>query len=188
VRGDEGELYRALSARVLRLVDRQVRTSPENVEDACHFAWVAFLRHTDDLHRDSALAWLTTTAVHEAYKLIGREKRAASLDQALESGLDPPARATSNEPLDRAHQHEQLGLVRQLPERQQRIVLLQAAGLSHAEIAATTGDTERTVQRQLYRARSTLAVLANPSATPTGAATAPRISPSRGPTRTTRSL
>ena len=55
---------------------------------------------------------------------------------------------------------EQLKLIRQLPERQQRILWLHALGLSYEEIAAYTGDTPRTVERQLLRGRSRLRELA----------------------------
>jgi len=182
MRGDEAELYRTLSHRVLRLVRGQVRTTPENVEDACHFAWVAFLRRTDDVARDAALSWLTRTAIHETYKLIARQQRATSLEQALEAGPEPTAPTHASEPSELAQQHEQLELVRQLPKRQQRMVLLQAAGLSHAEIAATTGDTERMIQRQLYRARHTLARLRDPGAPPIRTATAIRSPSPWGPT------
>jgi RNA polymerase sigma factor (sigma-70 family) len=188
MRGDEADLYRSLSPRVLRLVRAQVRTSTENIEDACHFAWVAFLRRSDDVAREGALTWLTRTAIHETYKLIAREQRAASLDQALEVGFDPAADSESSEPVDRAQQREQLALVRQLPDRQQRIVLLQAAGLSHGEIARVTGDTERTVQRQLYRARNTLAGLEWAEPAQRRAARVIRPPPTRGATVPKRTL
>jgi len=177
--GDEAELYRTLSARVLQDVRQRVRTSPENIEDACHFAWVAFLRRSDQVARSAALAWLTTTAVHEAYKLINRAQRAGSLDRALETGLEPPA--PQRGPPEHAQDHEQLELLRQLPDRQQRIIILRAAGLSHAEISQTTGDTERTVQRQLYRAHATLAQLQQPGSTPYDASSPQPSATSWGP-------
>jgi len=177
--GDEAELYRTLSAPVLQRVRQRVRTSPENIEDACHFAWVAFLRRSDEVARGAALAWLTTTAVHEAYKLISRGQRAGSLERALETGLEPPA--PQRGPPEHAQDHEQLELLRQLPDRQQRIVILRAAGLNHAEISRATGDTERTVQRQLYRARATLAQLQQPGSTPNATPTPPPSPPSWGP-------
>jgi len=184
--GDEAELYRMLSPRVLQVVGRRVRTSPENVEDACHFAWVAFLRHSDEVARGAALAWLTTTAVHEAYKLINWQQRARSLDQVLDAGLEPVA--SGRGPPDHAAEREQLGLVRRLPERQQRILLLQAAGLSHAEISEHTGDTERTVQRQLGRARRTLKRLQRPGVIAHDTTTISPSAASWGPTPPRRTL
>ena len=177
--GDEAELYRMLSPRVLQVVGQRVRTSPENVEDACHFAWVAFLRRSDAVARGAALAWVTTTAVHEAYKLVKRQQRARSLDQVLDTALEPVA--SGRGPPDRAAESEQLRLLRELPERQQRILLLQAAGFSHAEISQHTGDTERTVQRQLGRARRTLTRLQRSGAIPHDTTTIPRPAPPWGP-------
>jgi RNA polymerase sigma factor (sigma-70 family) len=180
MRGDEAEIYRTLSPRVLALVRSQVTTSAENVEDACHFAWAAFLRRSDEVEHAAALSWVATTAVHEAYKLIRKQQRAVSLDQALESEAVPPTLHAAA-PAERAEQRERLDLVRRLPDRQRRIVLLQAAGLSHEEIARATGDTRRTVERQLYRARNTLAGLerADPAAQRRAAL---RPIPSRGST------
>jgi RNA polymerase sigma factor (sigma-70 family) len=167
MQGDEAELYRTLSPRVLRTVRRQVQTSVENVEDACHFAWAAFLRHTDHIAHEKTLSWITTTAIHEAYKLINKQQRVASLEQALHAGIEPADRTTTARPVERAELVEQLHLVRRLPDRQRRIVLLQAAGLTHAEIAHATGDTERTIQRQLQRARHTLNSLTRTAPTAT---------------------
>ncbi len=165
MRGDEAEIYRTFSPRVLALVRSQVRTSTENIEDACHFAWAAFLRRSEEVERAAALSWVATTAIHEAYKLIHKQQRVSSLDQALETDA-VPSTLHASAPADRAEQRERLDLIRQLPDRQRRIVLLQAAGLSHEEIAQATGDTKRTIQRQLYRARNTLAGLerADPAA------------------------
>lgn len=47
VRGHEGELYEAHARRLLRIVAHHVRTTPENIEDACHFAWTDLLSHAD---------------------------------------------------------------------------------------------------------------------------------------------
>ena len=55
---------------------------------------------------------------------------------------------------------ERLRLMRLLPERQQRILWLHALGLSYQEIAAYTGDTTRTVERQLLRGRARIRALA----------------------------
>jgi DNA-directed RNA polymerase specialized sigma24 family protein len=54
---------------------------------------------------------------------------------------------------------ERLAEIRRLPARQQRLVMLQGFGYEYEEIAAATGDSRRTVMRQLTRARQRLAVL-----------------------------
>ncbi len=48
--------------------------------------------------------------------------------------------------------HERLAEIRRLPVRQQRLVLLHGFGYEYEEIAAVTGDTRRTVARQLLSA------------------------------------
>jgi DNA-directed RNA polymerase specialized sigma24 family protein len=49
-----------------------------------------------------------------------------------------------------------------LPERQRRLIVLQALGCSYAELATLTGDTPRTVDRQLARAKRRLDALHEP--------------------------
>src|SRR5439155_2724608 len=46
-----------------------------------------------------------------------------------------------------------LDSVRALPERQRRVLLMHGCGFTYAEIARMTGDTVRTVERLLGRAR-----------------------------------
>ncbi len=46
--------------------------------------------------------------------------------------------------------------VRALPLRQQQLVWLQGLGLSYREMAGYTGATQRTVERQLMRAKRRL--------------------------------
>jgi DNA-directed RNA polymerase specialized sigma24 family protein len=48
-----------------------------------------------------------------------------------------------------------------LPERRRRLIWLQGLGFSYAEMAGVTGDSPRTVERQLRRARQELADLAS---------------------------
>ena len=80
------------------------------------------------------------------------------VDDSAESGSVEPLSAVRTDAL--VEDREQLKLVRQLPERQQRILWLQGLGLSYEEIAAYTGDTPRTVQRQLLRGRRRIRELA----------------------------
>ena len=52
-------------------------------------------------------------------------------------------------------------------QRQQRLVWLQAAGLSYVELAAYTGNSIRTVERQILRATSRIRELHSRSDTST---------------------
>jgi RNA polymerase sigma factor (sigma-70 family) len=49
-----------------------------------------------------------------------------------------------------------LSEVGRLPERQQRLVWMHAAGLTYVEMAGRTGESRRTVERQLLRAKGKL--------------------------------
>jgi RNA polymerase sigma factor (sigma-70 family) len=152
--GDElSDLYRALSDRLVHIVRRDVRAPEPLIEDACQFAWTRFVAHHRRVRRDATLSWLATTAVREAFKLIGRDGRELSLDAAREQGFEPGG---GLQPDLVAEQHARLALIGALPERQRRLVWLHALGLTYGEIAAHAGCSERTVERQLLRAKRAL--------------------------------
>jgi RNA polymerase sigma factor (sigma-70 family) len=113
------------------------------------------VHHAHRVRRESALSWLAKTAVHEALKLIRREDRELSLDDAgaLEESM---LRSDALGPHELAEHREQLAVVATLPDRQRRMVWLRAAGLSYNDISAREGCTVRTVERQLVRAGRTL--------------------------------
>lgn len=131
-----------------------MRTSPENVEDACSFAFVQLLRHQPNC--DSAYAWLVTVAVREAIKLDRQSRRTLPLQTTNGDGDLVP------EPVDRTDTlairlemiaaREAITAAR-LSSRQARMIALQALGLDYQEIAASIGATTRTVERQILRTR-----------------------------------
>jgi RNA polymerase sigma factor (sigma-70 family) len=151
--GDVGELYGSLARRLEQIVRFDVRASDAVIEDACQFAWCRLLHHSHRVHRETAMAWLARTAVHEAFKLVRRGQRELSLSAALEDGEEPAWATAPETPEQLLEDHEQIRLVRRLPERQQRVVWLHAFGLSYTEMAAHEGCTRRTIDRQLVRAR-----------------------------------
>jgi RNA polymerase sigma factor (sigma-70 family) len=150
-----GELYGSLAARLEQIVRLDVRAPDGVIEDACQFAWLRLLHHSHRVHRETAMAWLATTAVHEAFKLLRRDRRELSLDAAIEQGTEPTLR-TAAAPDELLEQHERLAGLRSLPERQQRVLWLHALGLTYTEMAAHEGCTRRTVERQLLRGRDAL--------------------------------
>lgn len=150
--GDEAQLYERLAPRVERIVRGEVHAPKEVIEDACHDAWAKLINHSERVNRTTALGWLVQTAVRQAWKLEGRNRREASLQAVTEDLGDLPVPADVPGPAERAELRERLGELELLSERQRRLVWLRAAGLSHVEMAAFTGDTLRTVQRQIARA------------------------------------
>jgi RNA polymerase sigma factor (sigma-70 family) len=154
--GDVAELYAAQAAHVRRLVRLGVTAPDAVIEDACQIAWMRLVLHRARIHRETATRWLVRVAVHEALKLLRRGARDVSLDALAEDAGEPPLRCPDLlEEL--AARRARLEAIRDLPVRQQRLVWLQGCGFTYAEMAGETGDTRRTVERQLLRARHTLA-------------------------------
>jgi RNA polymerase sigma factor (sigma-70 family) len=147
------ELYRALATRLERRVRSDVHAPDCVIEDACQFAWIRFVHHRDRVAREAALSWLVKTAVHEAVKLVRRDRRHVSLEALLEHVGDHAIAAPAPSPAELVERRERLAAVRELPERQQRLVWLHALGLSYTEMALHTGSSTRTVERQLLRAK-----------------------------------
>ena len=153
---DVGALFERRAAQVHRLVRHEVRAPEPVIEDACQVAWSRLVTHRDRVGRDTAVAWLVTTAMREAFKLLRREQFELSLDELLddraqlgESVLGPSAEEIVGH-------RERLEALRSLSSRQRQLVWLQGVGLSYAEMADETGATRRTVERQLLRARRKL--------------------------------
>jgi RNA polymerase sigma factor (sigma-70 family) len=153
---DVGELYRSLSGRLEHIVRRDVRASDVVIEDACQFAWVGLVRHCGRVRREAALSWLARTAEREAFKLARRELRDQSLDATLEEAGDTTFEGSAPALEELVDQHVRLESISDLPGRQQRLVWLQGLGFSYEEMAAQTGDSQRTVERQLLRAKRRL--------------------------------
>jgi RNA polymerase sigma factor (sigma-70 family) len=150
--GDEAQLYRSFAARLEHGVRNQVHAPPEVIEDACHHAWTQLINHGDGVNRDAAFSWLATTALRHAWKLNRREHRELSLEATAEKLGELPLSSPSPGPSQRLEFHEQLRELGDLPERQRRFIWLRAVGLSYVEMVAYTGDTVRTVERQIARA------------------------------------
>jgi RNA polymerase sigma factor (sigma-70 family) len=152
--GDIGELYRHFSTRLEQIVRSGVRSSDAVVEDACQVAWARLVLHHARVREDTAVGWLVKTAIREAFKLSRRAARELSLDEALETGVDPVSPAPG--PCELLVQREQMAAVRALAVRRQRIVWLKALGFSYSEIAELEQCTLRTVDRHLGQARRSL--------------------------------
>jgi RNA polymerase sigma factor (sigma-70 family) len=153
--GDVGLLYVLLAKRLEQIVRADVRAPDAVIEDACQFAWSRLIHHRHRVHREKVMSWLARTAVHEAIKLLRRDHRELSLDVASEEAV-PCSMPSTPAPHGLVENRERLGQLRWLPERQQRILWLNALGLSYAEIATREHCTVRTVERQLLLARHAL--------------------------------
>jgi RNA polymerase sigma factor (sigma-70 family) len=150
------DLYAAQAVRVRRLVHLRLTAPDAVVEDACQVAWMRLVRNRSRVRRQTAACWLVRVAAREALRLMELGDR----DRPLEALDDDPGRAPD---LIDAFTDSQVrrGAIDRLPERQRRLVWLQGLGFSYSEMAGVTGDSPRTVERQLKRARRTLADVAS---------------------------
>ena len=156
-RGDHAQLFATYAPRLRITVRQLVRTSPENVDDACSFAFLQLLRYQPN--RDSVYAWLVKVAVREAVKLDRRSRRTLPLEHndGNHDVVSEPAERTDTLALrlEVLAAREAIAAAR-LSSRQARIVALQAVGLDYEEISTQENISVRTVERQILRARSKL--------------------------------
>jgi RNA polymerase sigma factor (sigma-70 family) len=153
---DLAGLYASSAARVRRDVRRGIRGADPVLDDACQAAWARLVAARDRVNRDAAVAWLVTTAMHEAVRLLRREERDLSLEKLMEEWDDGPWTAAGPSVEDTVGARLRLQALRSLPERQRRLVWLQGLGLSYVEMARETAASRRTVERQILRARGRL--------------------------------
>ena len=150
--GDEAELFRSYNDELMLRVAGNVRGAPKEViEDACSFAWTAFLEYQPERERNWR-GWMFRTAQRQAWELL-RRARDRGADELLpyEDNL-----ATTTNPVDEIEQRsdvrEALSVLAELPPRLQRIAVLKAIGLKQREISEITGDSPTRVGRLLVNA------------------------------------
>ena len=150
--------YEHDAGRLQGLVARNIAAPPELIEEACQVAW-GRLHALGGGEPRSAFGWLATTAQREALRLLRQREREVRLDDP-ETGAEVIALPARSAGPDRVSEfREQLAQIHRLPVRQQRMVWLQGFGYEYEEIAERTGDSRRTVERQLKRAHEHLRVL-----------------------------
>lgn len=149
-------LYARLANRLERIVRLDVSAPDAVIEDACQFAWSRLATDPGRVRLECVLSWLAKTAVHEAIKLLRRANRDLSLELAAQETPGILSTATTAGPEELFEHRERLEAIGTLPERQQQMLWLQGIGLTYNDIATTTGCTNRTVERQLLRAKRAL--------------------------------
>jgi RNA polymerase sigma factor (sigma-70 family) len=151
-----GVLYARSEGDVRGYVRSGVEAPEAVIEDACQFAWCRLVHHRERVSPDGAVAWVVTTAVHEAVKLNRRACRDLSLEALMEKTGDLQLSRTAPSAHDALAPRLRLALIDSLPERRRRLLWLQALGYTYPEIATQAGETVRTVERQLTKARAGL--------------------------------
>jgi RNA polymerase sigma factor (sigma-70 family) len=151
------DLYADLAPQLERIVNANVQAPSTVLEEACQTAWAWLVADRDSLAAGTELGWLATTATREALRLVRTQRRDLSLEQERDAGGELRELVFEQGPERVFEVRERLAEVRQLPPRQQRLLMLQGFGYRYAEISAVTGDSCRTIDRQLARARRKLA-------------------------------
>jgi RNA polymerase sigma factor (sigma-70 family) len=157
VRPPLADLYAELAPQLERIVSANVRASSTVLEEACQAAWAWLVAARDSLTPGTELGWLATSATREALRLVRTQRRELSLEQEQEEEGELLELVLAPGPERVVEVRERLAEVRRLPLRQQRLVMLQGFGYRYSEISAVTGDSCRTIDRQLIRARRKLA-------------------------------
>jgi DNA-directed RNA polymerase specialized sigma24 family protein len=151
--GESDRTYGELDRRLREIVAFNVRAPAPLIEDACQTAWLRLTRRRDDLAPRAMLPWLVTTATREALRLVRRAERELPLDV-----LTDPRPLVSPGPGPEAitELRSRLSELGALNRRQQRLIWLQGLGFSYEEMAGREGDSLRTIERQVLRARGVL--------------------------------
>lgn len=156
------DLYNDLQPQLVRILVSNLQAPEWIVDDACQSAWSSLLEHGGAVAAGGELGWLSTTATRAALRLLRRERSA-------ECGEEPPPLASLDAlrvpepgPVRSFELRERLAEVKRLPLRQQRLLMLHGFGYEYDEIAAATGESRRTIARQLTRARRQLRLADGP--------------------------
>lgn len=151
LRGDEADVYREHHTHLLNVLRAQVVTTHDIREDACSFAWLQFLRLQPD--RDTAFAWLCTTAIREAWRLTTADRRNRQLLQEAPAPVDAGLQLEARDALTQ---------LAALPDRQRRYLTLLVSGHSYDDICRHTGASYTNVNKHLARARRHLRTVQQP--------------------------
>ena len=150
-RGDEHELFVKYAERLRRATTAAIRTSPENVDDACAFAWMTLITNQPD-DRQTVFAWLKAVARNRALELDRRERsgREISLDVANRDSY--LAVASHGRPEVAQGLLEVRERLEALPQRQREMVLLNATGWRYTELAERFGVNRSRINTILAKA------------------------------------
>jgi DNA-directed RNA polymerase specialized sigma24 family protein len=160
LRGDEAALFAEHGRELIEKLTRSVRATPADVEDACSFAWVQFMRHQPS--RDRAWqGWLFRTAQREAWRLTAQHRSELGIVAVDELNvgtvLEPP------DPRDRSAERLEfqaaLQEVRKLPEQMQAVVLWRSQLATQEEVGEVLGISRQRVAQVLQAASGHLAEL-----------------------------
>jgi DNA-directed RNA polymerase specialized sigma24 family protein len=147
-----GAFFATHAERLQRAVRSSVqRVAGEIIEDACQVAWTKLLRRPDITLDSRGFGWLTTVAVHEAW-------RQGSLAHERPAGAftTPPDPGTDDKALDRIEHQERLQAMHVLKPREREALYLKGLGYSYQEIMTITNASYTAVNRRITEGRAAL--------------------------------
>jgi RNA polymerase sigma-70 factor (ECF subfamily) len=150
-------------AGTLYRVAYSVLRNAADAEDAVQETYLRVLRHRDGLAeiRDPRV-WLVRIVWNVVLDRKRRAKTRPETDDIADLARMLPATGLTAEERVASVQHHEfiLRAVEQLPEKEQRVLILSAfEELSSVEIARILGTTESTIRSRLFRARNMLSTL-----------------------------
>jgi len=174
----------ATSAAIAALVDEyagalyrvaySVLRNAADAEDAVQEAYLRVLRHRDSLGEiREPRVWLVRIVWNVVLDRKRRAKTRPETDDIADVArlLTAPGLSAEERVASAQHHEQVLRAVSQLPEKEQRVLILSAfEELSSVEIAQVLGTTESTIRSRLFRARKLLSTLLGASKNPAGGA------------------
>lgn len=149
-RGDEAAVFQQHHERLVNVIQRDLGVSRVTAEDAASITWAQFLRYQPE-RTERLSGWLRVVGRREAIRLE-RQRQQELMDGRDGAGmLREPEDLRDPFKLSELRTRLRAGL-EHLPKRKREIVALQALGLTYPEVAQATGNSPRTVDRQLRRA------------------------------------
>jgi DNA-directed RNA polymerase specialized sigma24 family protein len=140
-----GAFFTAHATRLQTIVRRSAHAPERTIEDACQTAWTILLRRPDITLDERGLAWLTTVAIHEAWRLAStaRETPVGSYqgdtighdDDEPSEPPHPDDRSAEQRALERIEHAERVDALRTLKPREREALYLHGLGHSYHEIA-----------------------------------------------------
>ena len=153
--GDEQALFERYERRLRVATRLAVNTSPDIVDDACAFAWMALITHQP--RRETVFPYLKTIARNEALRLDGLARALKPIAGELEHDEEHPIGARVPAARHRTAEASQQILelkerLAVLPEREREAVFLSAAGWRYTDVAERLGISTTRVNQLVSRA------------------------------------
>lgn len=147
--------------RLQRIVRAKVHGPEQTIEDACQNAWTILLRRDDMPLDDSGVAWLSTVAIREGWRLTRtNELPVGAMRPASDEGEMPEPAAlapgSDEQALARIEHAQRVAALRTLKARERRDLYLLALGYRYREIADLTDSSYTAVNRRLSEGRAQL--------------------------------